>query len=178
MNKTCSTSLSQKTNYLNAAYLADFNAWNALGYANKTEEIPSYDFILRLQPDSQSITTTSDFREFVELAISKRTELLERVVKNLWRNHKYQEEYESYLLDEYDEEEFMEIAKKFATRYEQEPEKSILIQEIQTVLNIIDEELTSSDISFLINYKPQIIERLFHETSTSLPESDKSSDSL
>jgi hypothetical protein len=84
--------------------------------------------------------------------LQNKDDLLKLVIKNLWDTHKYNQEYISFLLGAYSEDEFLSIAEK----YVEEPLKTFSKKEISFALNFLssvlgNDELTSSDLSILLN---------------------------
>ena len=84
--------------------------------------------------------------------------VLKSVVKNLWKVYKYNQEYQSFLLGGCSEDEFLEIVEKFAASFDEIPEGQIVYAS-SFLLNLLDDLLTSSDISVLVNVDPYHIEQ-------------------
>ena len=127
------------------------------------------DMLIRVRKDEQSGTEPSDL--FVTSAPTEQItrpimqlidehSFLKEVVKNLWRVYKYHQEYESFLLGGYTEEEFIAIAEQHAIVFQNIP-LEILIWASSFLLNILTEitpELTTSELSVLLNVDPSGIE--------------------
>ena len=126
------------------------------------------DYIARLQDGPKGlvvnyIMSSSAFNDvFREQANVQK--LLMKVAKNLWETHKYNQEYISFLLGGYTEEEFLELAEKFA----EEPMKDMTGQQISFALNwlssIFKNNLSSSDLSILLNQDCSYIEQYLKES--------------
>ncbi|MBD3337482.1 MAG: hypothetical protein GF353_00145 [Candidatus Lokiarchaeota archaeon] len=83
--------------------------------------------------------------------VIKENRLLKFVIKNLWKNHKYNQEYASFLLNLYSKEEFMKIAKSFAEPLNNNISKDDIVIIAKAVISIIDEPITSGDLSIMLN---------------------------
>jgi hypothetical protein len=83
--------------------------------------------------------------------------LFREVIKNLWGIYKYQQEYHSFLLGGLEEAEFLKIAERYAVSFQQMPVET-LSWASSVLLNILDNYLTSSDLSALLNVDPSDIE--------------------
>ena len=90
--------------------------------------------------------------------------VLKGVVKNLWKVYKYNQEYQSFLLGGCSEDEFLEIAEKFAASFDEIPEGQ-LVYASSFLLNLLDEPLTSNDVSVLVNVDPYDIEKALSSSS-------------
>jgi hypothetical protein len=90
--------------------------------------------------------------------------VLKGVVKNLWKVYKYNQEYQSFLLGGCSEDEFLEIAEKFAAAFDEIPERQLAYASA-FLLNLLDEPLTSNDLSVLVNADPYDIEKALSSSS-------------
>jgi hypothetical protein len=126
------------------------------------------DWILRLQQSSNQhatytlIPTENIISPF--LHIIDENSLLRGVIKNLWDVYKYQQEYQSFLLGGCEEKEFLEIAEKYAASFHRIPSET-LIWAASVLLNVLDNYLTSSDLSTLLNVDPSDVEHALRSSS-------------
>lgn len=84
--------------------------------------------------------------------------ILKKVVKNLWTTRKYDHEYISFLLGKYTKEQFKTVARKYAITADEEVSASEIEYASRFLLNYLDEELSSSDFSVLLNTDCQTVE--------------------
>ena len=84
--------------------------------------------------------------------------ILKGVVKNLWKVYQYNQEYQAFLLGGCSEEEFLAVAERFADAFDDIPEGQLVFAS-SLLLNFLDESLTSSDLSVLVNADPYHIEQ-------------------
>ena len=90
--------------------------------------------------------------------------ILKGVVQNLWKVYKYNQEYQSFLLGGCSEEEFLAVAEKFADAFNDIPDGQCVFA-TSLLLNLLDEPLTSSDLSVLVNVDPYHIEQALSSSS-------------
>jgi hypothetical protein len=115
------------------------------------------DLIVRIkQTELQSFEVshykTKDFTApFVNLYFEN--SVLRYVVKNQWRSYKYNQEYIHFLLNGYTEEEFVKVAEQYALPFEH-IDKNQLSLGASVILNVLGEEITSGDLSSLLNVDP------------------------
>jgi hypothetical protein len=91
------------------------------------------------------------------LRVIDENSLFRGVIRNLWDVYKYQQEYQSFLLGGCEEKEFLEIAEKYAASFHRMP-SDILMWAASVWLNVLDNYLTSSDLSTLLNVDPSDVE--------------------
>jgi hypothetical protein len=124
------------------------------------------DILFRVQQGEQSgntpptVTITVSPTEHVRNPIANLIDenaLLKDIAKNLWQLYKYHQEYESFLLGGYSEAEFLAVAERYATSFRHMP-SSTLIWASLLLINILDDSLTSSDLSILLNIDPSQVE--------------------
>ena len=87
-------------------------------------------------------------------------DLLRNVVKHLWKTYQYHQEYVQYLLRTYDEQseaDFRTVVEKYVTEFENTSPQN-LVQSSQTLLHLLQEDLTSADLSVLLNVDPHDVE--------------------
>jgi len=105
---------------------------------------------------SNNININLDFLNFAVSSKSREeliseNQILKNIIINLWENHKYNQEYSSYLLGIYSKDEFMSIAKTYAKPIDTDIDKDDLISSTNLLLSFINEPLTSHDLSVLLN---------------------------
>jgi len=83
--------------------------------------------------------------------------LFKAVIKNLWQVYRYQQEYQSFLLGGYSEEEFLSVAEKYVVTFQSMPPQTVSWAS-SVMVNVLDNYLTSSDLSVLLNVDPSDIE--------------------
>lgn len=114
------------------------------------------DLLIRVQQSATGVTyivkPTETIKQPFNHAINENG-LFRHVIKNLWQVYKYQQEYQSYLLGGLSEAEFLAIAEKYATSYQHLP-ASTLTWTSSVLINLLDNYLTSSDLSVLLNVDP------------------------
>jgi len=126
------------------------------------------DWLLRLQQSGgQRVTytvipTASVATPF--LRVIDENSLFRGVIKNLWDVYKYQQEYQSFLLGGCEEKEFLEIAEKYAASFHRMPSET-LTWTASVLLNVLDNYLTSSDLSTLLNVDPSDVENALSSSS-------------
>lgn len=119
------------------------------------------DWLFRLQQSNTGQTTyiiapTEAVTQPIIRVIDE-NRLLRDVAKNLWQAYKYHQEYQSFLLGGCTEAEFLAVAEQYATLFRyMSPET--LIWASSFLLNTLNENLTSSDLSVLLNVDPAEIE--------------------
>jgi len=120
------------------------------------------DLLFRVREDmfsgDYSITvdsTTNIIRPFLDLAF--RYNVLSLALKNLWESHKYSQEYAQFLLGAYSSEEFRVISEKFACEF-REIEPGILSKAALAIMETLEENLSSGDLSELLTASPGDIE--------------------
>ena len=116
------------------------------------------DYIARIQNGSITYSMTSN--QFLDYQTQARNteNLLIKVAKNLWETHRYNQEYISFLIGGYTEEEFLKLAEEFAEK----PLRDLTEEQISFAFNILssllDRELSSSDLSVLLNQDCSFVE--------------------
>jgi len=86
-------------------------------------------------------------------------EVLKSSLKNLWDNYEYNQEYTSFLLGSYSKEEFKERAKKYARNFEKNINDNELVYNVNLIFSVLNRELTSNDLSILLNVDCSQIEK-------------------
>jgi hypothetical protein len=84
--------------------------------------------------------------------------VLLNMVGNLWKTHQYNQEYISYLLGNYTEEEFMVIANSYAEPLQTDISNEYLSIASNVLFKAIDQTLTSSDLSIFLNLDIGVID--------------------
>ena len=137
-------------------------------YESETALVPAstnnedvHDWLLRSRQTSAERTTYTPIptenviRPVVHLM--QENNLFRDVIKNLWGIYKYQQEYQLFLLGGYEGEEFVKVAEKYAVSF-QRMHTETLSWASSVLLNLLDNYLTSSDLSALLNVDPANIE--------------------
>ena len=93
--------------------------------------------------------------------------LLRDIVKNLWQVYKYNQEYQTFILGEYSDEQFSNIADRYAQPFQPMPQQELIFVS-ELLLNILAGPMTSSDLSVLLNVDPEDIERTLISSSNFL----------
>jgi hypothetical protein len=134
------------------------------------------DYIMRLKrDDSAGKFTISYIEETRVFGMKTLNPLLENFVlrkafRNLWQAYKYNQEYISFLLKTSTKEQFLEKAKEFAQTFE-EIDENQLYYGANLLLNILDQPLTSADISLFFNIDPNLLDTNTHPLLEYDPES-------
>jgi hypothetical protein len=124
-------------------------------------------------PPNVNITVTPD----VSIAISPIARIIQPlkdmmdehylygdVIRNLWKIYKYHQEYQSFLLGGCTEEEFLAVAERYATTFQHMAAGKLMWASL-LLFNIMDDSLTSSDLSVLLNVDPSEIENTLASSS-------------
>jgi len=132
-------------------------------YGSYVYPVGTEDYIMRVKRDN----TTSKFEvSFIEKTREFRMKILNpyfeniilrKSLSNLWNAYKYDQEYISFLLETTTKEEFLRKAEDFA-KYFEEIDKDQLYYGANLLLNILDQPLTSADISLFFNIDPNTLE--------------------
>lgn len=121
------------------------------------------------------VQQTSDFMEKVLGHFAERTEkyaqILRRIINNCWKTIKYSQEYAAYLQGMMDKENFKVVSQKYASEFDRIEDDDI-VHLTTFLVETLDEDLTSGDISVLLNVHPERIEKALNsngekEVSTS-----------
>lgn len=88
--------------------------------------------------------------------------ILRTILRNQWRIYRYCLEYNNFLLGNYTNEDFLNIARQYAQPFLRLTDKQIF-EVTSIILGIIEETLTSGEISQLINVDPADIEKVLKE---------------
>ena len=100
------------------------------------------------------------------LSIVNENSILKEIVKNQWLTIKYNKEYSAYLLGLYSEEEFYELAEKFAVEPKMDIDDQYFYSWMKIIFNTLNEKLSSSDISILTNIDCSLIEAKMIEANS------------
>lgn len=112
-----------------------------------------------------TVSHTESIRKPIAHFINENS-LFRDIVRNLWQVYKYHQEYASFLLGGCSEAEFLAIAERYAASFRQ-MSPSMFIGASWVLFKILDDPLTSSDLSALLNVDPHQIENIL----TSSPDS-------
>jgi hypothetical protein len=133
----------------------------------------SDDFLLRFNRISQSSEDLNDYNitysetsNFLSVFrhIKKENTILKSILKNLWKNYHYQQEYASFLLGNYSKEEFMRIAKEYAEPFHNVVNKHEVMFVGNLASSVLQQRLNSSDLSILLNIDCSSIEEELFST--------------
>ena len=86
---------------------------------------------------------------------------LRLIIRNQWRIYKYSLEYNNYLLGNYAKEDFLMVARRYARPFVKMDDLQI-ISIVDNIFQVIDETLSSGEISQLINVDPADIEKVLN----------------
>lgn len=92
------------------------------------------------------------------LSIFTENNILKEIVKNQWFTIQYNKEYSAYLLGQYSEDEFFEMADKFAIEPKIDIDDKTFFTWMKIIFKTLNERLTSSDLSILTNIDCSLIE--------------------
>ena len=126
------------------------------------------DLILRVRQSGSSpgriyVVPTESVARPIDNLIAENV-VLKSVVKNLWKVYRYNQEYQSFLLGGCSEEDFLAVAEKFADAFDDIPEGQLVFSS-SLLLSLLDEPLTSGDLSVLVNADPYHIEQALSSSS-------------
>ncbi|WP_350449926.1 hypothetical protein [Aminobacterium mobile] len=93
--------------------------------------------------------------------IEEKLETIVSSFKNQRKSYDYLQQYCSYLLGAISEEEFKEIAEKFVRPYETNLTGKEIVSRCRLLKNVLQEPLTITDYSVLLNLNPSDIARIF-----------------
>lgn len=161
----------QTTNAFDVATPLQVTAYNSAVASSPVElggENGKIDFLARLQQDDNSDLYISSVvrTEDVFLKMTKvlfENTILRKAVKNLWKTVQYNNEYALFLLGQYDNEQFVKIAKKYATRPTADIDKGELVDSAGVIFSVIDSELSSRDLSTILDIDCSLIEATLSE---------------
>jgi hypothetical protein len=85
--------------------------------------------------------------------------VLKTLLKSLWKNYQYQQEYTSFLLGNYSKEEFLEIARKYAEPFHETTDKDYFLFAGQVATSALQQSLNSYDLSLLLSVDCSWIEQ-------------------
>jgi hypothetical protein len=88
---------------------------------------------------------------------------LKDMVRNLWSVYLYNQEYIAFLLGSYTKEQFKQIAKNYAQPFCNTIDKPYLFVASKTAFEVLNQNLTSSDLSLLLNIDTNIVEKKMTE---------------
>lgn len=126
------------------------------------------DLIVRVSQSGSSlgriyVTSTESVAHPIRNLIAENA-VLKSVVKNLWKVYRYNQEYQAFLLGGCSEEDFLAVAEKFADAFDDIPQGQLVFSS-SLLLNLLDEPLTSGDLSVLVNADPYHIEQALASSS-------------
>jgi hypothetical protein len=86
--------------------------------------------------------------------------ILALALKNLWKNHRYNQEYISYLVGSYSKEEFRKIAKTFAEPLNDEScDHEFIENALRVISSTVNQQLNSDEIALFLNVTPSFVEK-------------------
>ena len=135
------------------------------GWGTNSPKTLSHDYIARVKTFEHSqnfssceyICSTSDFVDSL-----KKTWVLKDMMRNLWSVYLYNQEYISFLLGAYTKEEFKQIARKHAQPFTP-ANKSYIHYASKTAFEVLNQNLTSGDLSLLLNIDTCDVEKEMNE---------------
>jgi hypothetical protein len=87
------------------------------------------------------------------------SQILSIALKNLWRNHKYNQEYISYLLGSYSKEDFKTIAKTFAEPLNDAScDHESIANALRVICSTLNQDVSSDEIALFLNVTPSCVE--------------------
>jgi len=115
--------------------------------------------------DELNIQYVADSKSFLTrlYAASMENIMLRSSIVCLWDNYKYNQEYISFLLGSYDKEEFKKIAVQYAKSFETSYQKKDILFATKLFFDILKTELSTSDLSILMNVDCDTIENAMLE---------------
>jgi hypothetical protein len=125
----------------------------------------SHDYVVRLKEDidssSYDIQPIGETEDFVHnlYSLVQENSVLKHSLKNLWKVHKYNEEYVAFLLGSYSDEEFREIAESYAESVQEDISGEQLLIASNIICSTLDQSLNTTDLSLLLNVTPSYIEQ-------------------
>lgn len=132
-------------------------------YTSPKYPLNGVDYIMRVTRDNTTtkfkVASIEETREFGMKILNPLFEniILRKSLSNLWNAYKYNQEYISFLLKTTTKEDFLAKAKEFAQPFE-EIDEDQLYYGANLLLNILDQPLTSEDISLFFNIYPNALD--------------------
>lgn len=77
--------------------------------------------------------------------------VLQHALKSLWRNYQYNQEYISFLLGSYSQEEFMKIAREYAKSHQETISEDELLFARELLSSLLGRKLCSTELSLFLN---------------------------
>ena len=132
---------------------SSFYNWTSIGIMNDSSSV-----IIEDNPNSEKTVNSGYFKNNIEensssasKEICKENVFLKKVIRNLWNDNKYKDEYIQFLLGAYDEKEFQEKAKEYAKKFDNEMSKEELSKKVKMLEDFIGQKLDDDDIMTLLN---------------------------
>lgn len=91
--------------------------------------------------------------------LHKENVVLKHSLKSLWRNYQYNQEYISFLLGSYSQDEFMKVAREYAEPYHGSISEEDLFFAGEFLSSLLGGRLYSTDLSLLLNVDCSLINR-------------------
>jgi len=125
---------------------------------------PDFDKVFGVRATSISeisILNIGDTREFASnlMGLQDTCLVLREALSNLWKTYKYDQEYKAFLLGSYTKEEFKGIAKQHAEAVKEVCEKEYIEFATNVIFSALNQSLTTSDLSLLLNIENSCIEK-------------------
>jgi hypothetical protein len=110
--------------------------------------------------ESYDVEPISETETFVSnlYSLFQENSVLKHSLKNLWKVHKYNEEYIAFLLGSYSEEEFRGIAENFAETTQEDMNANQIAIASDIICSTLSLRLESTDLSVMLNVTPSYIE--------------------
>lgn len=149
--------------------------YNLLLEENYDSNKPQLDLMLRVRgmKDEAAIDifeTKTFVSPFMELFLENK--ILREVVRNQWRNYKYNVEYTRFLLGDYTQDEFVSVARDYASSFRHIDDNQQLAFACSILLRTLSETLSSGDLSSLLNVDPTEIETTLSSYHFAIKESE------
>lgn len=96
--------------------------------------------------------------------LHKENIVLKHSLKSLWRNYQYNQEYISFLLGSYSQDEFMKVAGEYAEPYQENVSEEDLFFAGELLSFLLGRHLYSTDLSLLLNVDCSLINQKLQST--------------
>lgn len=97
----------------------------------------------------ETSTFVSDLENLFQ-GIAQENAILKAFVKNLWKNYQYQQEYISFLLGNYSQEDFMKIAEEYAEPFRETSDRDYVLLAGDIATTLLQHSIDSYDLSLLL----------------------------
>jgi hypothetical protein len=131
----------------------------------KLQKKLTFDYMVRVTEEADSssfdVQPIGETEEFLyELGgVLQQNIILKKALKNIWKVHKYNEEYIAFLLGSYSDEQFREIAESYAEPMQEDINGEQLFIASNIICSTLNQSLNTTDLSILLNVTPSYIEQ-------------------